>query len=337
MNVKNIVVITLVLVILSTIGAVSASQDNITVDELTTTSDDIIESSIDEDVAEKINNEMQNESKNLNDNDALSSSGSFVDVSEAYKLLNSFRTEENVWYWNSDDTTKTVFNTDSSNQLKTLTRDADLEKTAQIRAKELCEKYSHTRPDGTTCFTAYPDDLTAAGENIAYGQRTCNEVTEDWKETNDPYSGQGHRRNMLSQNFNCVGIAGFKLNGVIYWVQAFGYRDHINTNYDTASNNNHANTQKVKTAIKASGKIKFKAKAKIKKYTVTLKAGKKVIKKVQVTLKIGKKLYKVKTNTKGKATFKIKLNKKGKYTGKVTFNGNSNYLKSTKTVKIIIK
>ena len=83
----------------------------------------------------------------------------------------------------------------------------------------------------------------------------------------------------------------------------------------------------------------FKAKAKTKKYTVTLKDSKgKAIKKVKLTLKIKNKTFKAKTNAKGKAIFKIKkLTKKGKYTAKVTFAGNNLYNKVAKSVKITLK
>ena len=94
---------------------------------------------------------------------------------------------------------------------------------------------------------------------------------------------------------------------------------------------------KVATKIVAKNK-KFKAKTKVKKYTITLKAGKKPIKKVQVTIKIGKKTFKAKTNAKGKATFKIKkLTKKGKYTAVIKFKGNKAYKASSKKVKITLK
>ena len=99
-------------------------------------------------------------------------------------------------------------------------------------------------------------------------------------------------------------------------------------------------TVKVKplsTKITAKNK-KFKAKTKVKKYAVTLKAGKLPVKRVQVTLKIKGKLYKAKTNAKGKATFKIKkLTKKGKYSAVVKFKANKNYKASSKKVKITIK
>ena len=95
----------------------------------------------------------------------------------------------------------------------------------------------------------------------------------------------------------------------------------------------------VKKATKITAKkATFKAKKKVKKYTITLKAGKALVKKVRVTLKVGKKTYKATTNAKGKATFKInKLTKKGKYQAVIKFAGNKNYKASKKTVSIIVK
>ena len=99
------------------------------------------------------------------------------------------------------------------------------------------------------------------------------------------------------------------------------------------------NPAKKKLATKFIAKKKtFRAKIKTKKYTVTLKAGKKPVKKVRVTIKIKGKLFKAKTNAKGKATFKIKkLNKKGKYTVVIKFGGNKNFKKTSKKVRITVK
>ena len=108
------------------------------------------------------------------------------------------------------------------------------------------------------------------------------------------------------------------------------------TNPDT----NKQGTAKVtKKATKITAKKKkFKAKTKIKKYSITLKSGNKAVKKVKVTIKIGKKTYTAKTNSKGKATFKIKKKKKkGKYNAVIKFKGNSAYKASSKKVKITIK
>ena len=94
-----------------------------------------------------------------------------------------------------------------------------LQESAQIRAVELEEDFSHTRPDGSD-----PSDLLAEkqipygtmGENIAHGQKTPEEVVKDWM------SSQGHKENILSQNFKYIGVGSFKgSDGSIYWVQLF--------------------------------------------------------------------------------------------------------------------
>ena len=94
-----------------------------------------------------------------------------------------------------------------------------------------------------------------------------------------------------------------------------------------------------KKATKIVAKKKtFKAKVKVKKYTITLKSGKTLLKKVKVTLKVKGKTYKATTNKKGKATFKIKnLKKKGTYKAVIKFKGNKNYKATSKKVKIKVK
>jgi hypothetical protein len=98
-------------------------------------------------------------------------------------------------------------------------------------------------------------------------------------------------------------------------------------------------TKVTKKATKITAKkATFKAKKKTKKYTITLKAGKKAISKVKVTIKVGKKTYTATTNKKGKATFNLKkLTKKGKYTAVIKFAGNKNYKASKAKVKITVK
>lgn len=144
-----------------------------------------------------------------------------VSVGNAYTLLNKFRTSKSVWQWNSNNKTKKYFNTNSKNKLKALKRDPALEKTAQLRAKEIATKFSHTRPNGKSCFTAYPS-YSRKGENIARGYKSAYYATEAWKETNCKYSGQGHRRAMLNKDFNVVGIGCYKKDNMLFWVQCFG-------------------------------------------------------------------------------------------------------------------
>ena len=65
------------------------------------------------------------------------------------------------------------------------------------------------------------------------------------------YDRQGHRRNMLSSKFNCVGIGHVYYNGVHYWVEEFAYRPEINTTEVPANDSTQAVSVSVdKTKIK---------------------------------------------------------------------------------------
>ncbi len=144
-----------------------------------------------------------------------------TDARKMLSMINTFRTGKQAWYYEKDGSSKKVKLTN----LKKLQYDYNLEKVAMQRAAEISVYWNHTRPDGTSCFTAYPKGYNWMGENIAYGTgslMTTKYTMELWKETDQPYSGQGHRRNMLNRNFTCVGIACFEVNGMKYWVQEFG-------------------------------------------------------------------------------------------------------------------
>ena len=67
------------------------------------------------------------------------------------QLINEFRTGDDAWYWNSDNRTVT-----KKTGLGRLQYDEELEAVALVRAKELAVLFDHTRPDGTSCFTAFP-------------------------------------------------------------------------------------------------------------------------------------------------------------------------------------
>ena len=134
-------------------------------------------------------------------------------------MINQFRTGGDAWCWNESNTTKVPVT-----GLSPLQYDYALEKVAMQRAAEIAVIFSHGRPNGDKCFTAYPVGIAynAKGENIASGQSSADEVFIDWREDNDYYGGQGHRRNMLSADYNRVGIACFIYDGTKYWVQEFG-------------------------------------------------------------------------------------------------------------------
>ncbi len=89
-----------------------------------------------------------------------------------------------------------------------------LQRTAMQRAAEIVVNFSHTRPDGSSWNTAFPD-YYAAGENLAKGQTTPNAVTTAWM------NSDGHRANILSSDYNAVGICCLYYNGTYFWVQCF--------------------------------------------------------------------------------------------------------------------
>lgn len=177
----------------------------------------------------------QNITALASDTETLSFSTDFdfcqSEAREMIDMVNNFRQESGVWYWNEDNDSKTY-----PSNLSRLQYDKDLEAVAMQRAAELVLSFSHTRPDGTLCFTAYPSGFSASGENIACGFDSASSVVEAWKETDYNYEGQGHRRNMLSSNYNCVGYACVEYDGMKYWVQEFGYRETPNTNTGSAVN-----------------------------------------------------------------------------------------------------
>lgn len=102
-----------------------------------------------------------------------------------------------------------------------LTMASDLNTAATIRAIEMAwsEKFSHTRPNGSSCFTVY-DELGLGynymGENIAWNYSSTKSVSEGWK------NSAGHYANMVSSDFTKIGFGMYTVEGDIYWVQLFG-------------------------------------------------------------------------------------------------------------------
>ncbi|MGG4341953.1 CAP domain-containing protein [Paenibacillus lautus] len=111
----------------------------------------------------------------------------------------------------------TLVNKERANAgLKPLTVHAKLTTVALDKAKDMSDNnyFSHTSPTHGSPFDmmkAYGISYGYAGENIAKGQRTPQEVMNSWM------NSQGHRENILSPNFTKIGVGYY--NG--YWVQEF--------------------------------------------------------------------------------------------------------------------
>ena len=105
--------------------------------------------------------------------------------------------------------------------LSPVTADTSIQTAAQVRAKEIEKSFSHTRPDGSSFSTALTQQgvtYRGSGENIAWGQKTPEQVMNGWM------NSDGHRANILNKNFTKIGV-GYHQNasGTNYWTQLFTY------------------------------------------------------------------------------------------------------------------
>lgn len=99
-----------------------------------------------------------------------------------------------------------------------LTANNVLSKVAQTKTNEMNAKhyFSHTSPTYGSPFDMMRDFgvmYRSAGENIAMGQSTAQQVVNAWM------NSEGHRKNILSPNYNSIGV-GYTSNGN-YWSQMF--------------------------------------------------------------------------------------------------------------------
>lgn len=98
-------------------------------------------------------------------------------------------------------------------ELDTLTEAADL------RAFEAAQSFSHTRPNGQRCFTVFAEyslKYKAAGENLAYGFKTPEDMADAWM------NSELHRANILDPDFTYIAIGYYvNENGRGYYSQLF--------------------------------------------------------------------------------------------------------------------
>ena len=91
--------------------------------------------------------------------------------------------------------------------------DANLTAAAQKRAEEIATVNSHTRPDGTKCFTVlneYGVKDAPTGENAAWGSVSPKEVVKAWM------NSEGHRANILDPEARKMGV-GYYYNSSSAW------------------------------------------------------------------------------------------------------------------------
>ncbi len=83
-----------------------------------------------------------------------------------------------------------------------------LQDVANIRAVEITNRYSHTRPNGERAISSFYMYAHTDGENLAMGQRSASEVCNAW------FASPTHRDNIIENSYSTIGIAVFckKLN-----------------------------------------------------------------------------------------------------------------------------
>lgn len=100
--------------------------------------------------------------------------------------------------------------------LSALSSNSQLTSAADIRSPEIIVYWSHTRPNGLSCFTAISGlSYSTAGENIAMGYVSASAVMAGWMES------PGHKANILNPDFTMIGVSCYLYEGTYYWVQFF--------------------------------------------------------------------------------------------------------------------
>lgn len=109
----------------------------------------------------------------------------------------------------------------ATHDLPALNVDTDLVSYAQIRANEITEKFSHTRPNGTEGLDIIPLSKIYAGENLSWhvmdqGVDAAVEGTFTAL-VNSP----SHLENMIAPEYTKIGIASVEFNGRMYVAYMF--------------------------------------------------------------------------------------------------------------------
>ena len=105
--------------------------------------------------------------------------------------------------------------------ISALTLDSNLSSVATKKSQDMVNKnyFDHTSPTYGSPFDMMKQfgiSYRTAGENIAKGQKTPQEVVTAWM------NSEGHRKNILNPNFTNLGVGIAKdTKGTTYWTQMF--------------------------------------------------------------------------------------------------------------------
>ena len=105
--------------------------------------------------------------------------------------------------------------------LKALTLSNELTDIATLKSSDMAKKnyFSHTSPTYGTPFEMLQQfgiSYSSAGENIAAGQKTADDVMQSW------LNSSGHRANILSSKYTELGVGYYKGGSYgVYCTQLF--------------------------------------------------------------------------------------------------------------------
>lgn len=149
--------------------------------------------------------------------------------------------------------------------LSALSMDKTLMEKAMQRAAECAVYYSHTRPDGSSCFDVLSGAyLYGCAENIAAGYPSSEAVMNGW------LNSTGHYANIMG-DYSGIGVGCFNHNGCTYWVQLFS----VHTEQEKTQEENYSDTVIVRTRTDYFGEVTYQ-------YAGDVEAGKKIVAEVQI-------------------------------------------------------
>ncbi len=90
---------------------------------------------------------------------------------------------------------------------------------AAMRAAQLSEWFSHTRPDGTRYTSELADSYHYRGENIT--KKAQGYYYSPSEAENSLMHSSGHKKNILNDNYTVVGVGVYESDGTYYYCQVF--------------------------------------------------------------------------------------------------------------------
>lgn len=151
-------------------------------------------------VVDKPNDDKPNNDNNTEDKNETTTDSFLSFQKEVTRLVNVERSKRGL--------SKLDFNVELSN-------------IATLKSQDMINKnyFSHTSPTYGSPFDMmerFNVSYRSAGENIAKGQRTPQDVVNAWM------NSSGHRANILNSNYTDLGVGVAKSsNGTMYWTQMF--------------------------------------------------------------------------------------------------------------------